>query len=174
MDRDAARAPGMLRTCLDLRQVLPDGRPDAGQAALRAGLGFARCSPRSLFNSLRMSLRCSFVIRLSPFGRFLPCNSRVRNIVRFSTFCECEDGANGHPTFNRREYMTQPDTGHATTDGIYRPWTLPIVFWDLAKNISASRGNSPAFSSAARRLRSSNANPLHSRSLEIPAWPRPQ
>ncbi len=84
-----ARAPGTRGT--DPRQVPPDGRPDAGRAALRAVLRVARgfprsgCSPHcSLFHRPQMGLRCSFVIWLSPFGRFLPRNPCFRKILRFS------------------------------------------------------------------------------------------
>jgi hypothetical protein len=83
----------------------PDVRPDAGRAALRAVLGFARCCPRSgcspgcsLFHSSQMSLRCSFVIAASPFGRFLPRNPHVRRILRFSNIGRQRSRSESPPT----------------------------------------------------------------------------
>jgi hypothetical protein len=77
------QAVGTLRA--EPRQVLPDGRPDAGPAALRAVFGFARCSPRSRrSHSSQMSLRCSFAFLLSLFDRFLPRNPRFRRILRIA------------------------------------------------------------------------------------------
>jgi len=146
MYRDAARAPGMLRTCLDLRRVLPDGRPDAGRAALRAVLGFARCSPHSrcsprcsLFHSSQMGLRRSFVIRLSPFGRFSPRNPHVRRILRFSTFSECEDGANNHPTFNRRRHVTRTCMGSQPQTIYTVPPHFPLFSGTLQKGGGLTR-----------------------------------
>jgi len=142
--RDAARALGMPRTCP--RRVLPDGRPDAGRAALREVLGFARCSPRSrcsprysLFHSSQMGLRRSFVIRLSPFGRFSPRNPHVRRILRFSTFSECEDRANNHPTFNRRRHVTQTCMGSQPQTIYTVPTHFPLFSRTLQKGGALTR-----------------------------------